>query len=300
VELDDIEVAIVSDDDGIYAVCGAPVLDRIGIHAELDGATSSHARLMFVEGGVLSGSTYHRMQDLVWYQDLVLAPLERQAATVTGAVTDTAGTPVAGAEVRLLDGAAQASTDEHGHFELRDVPPGFVRLEARQLGYRPVEQEIELSPRSRFDVPAGVFTLEPAPVELENIEVSGTRTAASRRLQGFYSRRDHGAGSYVTLDEYVERFGPPVNPSDLVRSLRGFRVTGSGESLDITATRCTRGALPVVYLDGMYLGTTDFANVDVILAAHHIEGIEAYSAATIPPRFNRNGTACGAIAIWTR
>ena len=55
-----------------------------------------------------------------------------------------------------------------------------------------------------------------------------------------------------------------------------------------------------MYLDGMYLGNTGFTDIDVILAPHHIEGIEVYTDASIPPRFNRLGGACGAIVIWTR
>jgi hypothetical protein len=49
------------------------------------------------------------------------------------------------------------------------------------------------------------------------------------------------------------------------------------------------------------MGTVDDNDVDQILSVNEIEAAEAYaSAATIPAEFNRTGSVCGVIAVWTR
>ena len=207
------------------------------------------------------------------------------------------GAGIANAEVRLLATEVVTHSDESGRFELRNLPAGWVRLEAKHIGYRPVEYDLELVSGVSYGVPDPMLRLQPIPVELAEIFVSGEAAGVRRRLAGFYDRRDKGVGSYVTVDEYVERWGQPIRPSDMIRTMRGMRVLPDGR---VTARRCTRGGLPAVYLDGMYLGNTGFTDVDAILSPYQIEGIEAYTDATIPPQFNRLGAACGAIVVWTR
>jgi len=297
IEIDDVQRNIVSEEDGVYALCGVPVLERIGLYATAADKASDYTRLVFVEGGVMVGARYHEMETLIWYHDLRLASPDRRTATVSGTVTDSGGAGIANADVRLLATDISTQADEHGRFELRGLPAGWVRLEAMRVGYRPVEYDLELVQGVSRTVPEPMLVLQPIPVELAEIFVSGEAAGVRRRLAGFYDRRDKGIGSYVTFDEYVERWGQPIRPSDMIRTMRGIRVGPDGR---VTARRCTRGGLPVVYLDGMYLGNTGFTDVDVILAPHHIEGIEVYTDATIPPQFNRLGAVCGAIVIWTR
>lgn len=70
-------------------------------------------------------------------------------ATLIGHVTDaTRRTPVAGAQVRLADGRWKTTTDEQGHFEIKDLPTGALPLEVIGTGYRAAQSEAMLSKRS--------------------------------------------------------------------------------------------------------------------------------------------------------
>lgn len=297
IEIDDVQRKVVSEADGIYALCGVPVMERIGLYATVADQVSDYTRLIFVEGGVMVGAQYHGMETLIWYHDLRVAPPGRRTATVFGTVTDSSGVGLANAHVRLLGTEIDTQADESGRFELRGLPAGWARLEARRVGYRPVEYDVELVMGVAHSIPDQMLRLDPIPVELAEIFVSGEAAGVRRRLIGFYDRLENGVGSYVTFDDYVERWGQPIRPTDMIRSMRGIRVDPYGR---VTAHRCTGSGLPVVYLDGMYLGNTAFTDIDVILSPHHIEGIEVYAGATIPAQFNRLGAACGAIVVWTK
>ena len=69
-------------------------------------------------------------------------------------------------------------------------------------------------------------------------------------------------------------------------------------------TQPGQGCFPLVFLDGAFLGTTspvDGIDVDESIPLNQIEAVEVYSgAASMPLRFNRPGSTCGAIAFWTR
>ncbi|HEX7938032.1 MAG TPA: carboxypeptidase-like regulatory domain-containing protein [Gemmatimonadaceae bacterium] len=72
---------------------------------------------------------------------LACAPLVASAAqSVRGIVVGSAGSPVSGVTVLLLDSAsataASAFTDEHGAFLLKATVPGTYRLRTLRLGFR--------------------------------------------------------------------------------------------------------------------------------------------------------------------
>ena len=61
------------------------------------------------------------------------------------------------------------------------------------------------------------------------------------------------------------------------------------------------GCPPLFFLDGRYMGTVDETDIDQVLSVSVIEAVEAYgSAATMPVEYNRTGSACGVIVVWTR
>jgi len=105
------------------------------------------------------------------------SPLMGQATTgqIVGQVVDTLGRPLAGVEVVLEPAGRRLTTDARGQFVFVAVPPGRHRVQARLIGYRPVEV-------TDVAVQAGDFvrlpiTLEPGTVTLEPLTVRGEERA---------------------------------------------------------------------------------------------------------------------------
>ena len=155
------------------------------------------------------------------------APLAAQARptgatyTLAGAVVDTAGAPVMGAEVRLVPrgtaaevvpprlpttrGAeAGAFSDATGAFVLLDVPADTVQLVVRRIGYRPATVEVAPAPaggRAEIEV-----SLVPNAVQLRTVIVEGRAFDGQLWDAGFYHRERVGSGRFYG-PELLERFG---------------------------------------------------------------------------------------------
>jgi len=72
--------------------------------------------------------------------------LRAQALAVRGSVVDQAGAAVPYATVRTVDVNANGLTNEWGLFALRVTAPGRYRVLVRQVGFMPMEANLEASP----------------------------------------------------------------------------------------------------------------------------------------------------------
>jgi len=297
-DFDEVQGVVTADNLGRYTICGAMRGARISLRAKAGERRSGFVTLVFGENGVMRSEAFHEMTTRVWRQDLTLLEPERQTAQLEGTVTDTTGNPFANANVRLIGTDLETTTDSTGHFAFAGLPSGWTRLEARSVGYRSVERDVELRLDGILRLNPPLLTLVPIPIELADIVVTADAASSRRRpLMDFEERRRSGQGTYMTRDEFM-RAGAPVVPSDILRTVPGLRVYKEGLS---TIIESSRGAgnfngpcSPSIYLDNMYLGNSD---LDRIVNLEHIEAVEVYSGATAPLRFNRG---CGAIVIWTR
>jgi len=148
----------------------------------------------------------------------------------------------------------RAETDGDGRFRAQAPRAGSYYLRAEELGYRTVTDGIfELGPSGRMEV--DVF-LGPAPVPLEGVEARVERetryeTRLDRWLEnwGFWDRRTHTSGWFITPDDIRER--PPMRPRDL------FRMIPRVETGDMSGFPGTDGVVTVgcgqfvAYIDGM-------------------------------------------------
>ena len=83
-----------------------------------------------------------------------------------------------------------------------------------------------------------------------------------------------------------------AGPRWIIATSRGISRSISGRD-----GRC----LPLVFLDGLYLGDAWTVDIDRILPMVDLEAIEAYtSIASLPVEFNRPGSLCGVLVFWTR
>ncbi|MDA1009845.1 MAG: hypothetical protein O2888_00035 [Chloroflexi bacterium] len=214
---------------------------------------------------------------------------------VVGVVGDLAtGGPVVGAFVHK-DGAVVGITDDQGVFRML-LLPGHHRLEVRRLGYRTKSIGFELG---AMELAQLTIPLDPEPLQLPEISVEVDRT---RLIFGpkreFYRRAREGTGSYITRTE-IERLAPRA-VSDLLRRVPGLEILQEGVNPARVRTLARRGSCqePLYFVDGLL---ADIYSPDLLATPDQIEGLEIYTRPLgIPEEFNKQGSVCGVIAIWTR
>ncbi len=238
--------------------------------------------------------------------------------TVTGVVRDaTTAKPVPQVPIEL-NGRVVAITDADGSFRIvtGTVDQGETNtLAVRRIGYLPAEREFTL-PRAENSVDF-LISMEPAPVRLSDIGVESDAVALTTgRMTGFYRRRATGFGHFFTRDQIkaigaqkvtdVVRRVPgtvifsednvnvdPLNPGTGIMALIPVSIVFGRTGYARAGEPCT----PLIFINDMLINTTDF---DFLLPANQIAGMEVYtSAAQIPVEYNRRGSACGVIVVWT-
>ena len=218
---------------------------------------------------------------------------------VRGIVSDSAGQPIADAELLLHDVRQIARSGEDGRFEFPHLPRGVYVITARRLGYAPVSWSFRLD-----DTVSLQLRLYRTAVRLPEVVINGEARVSNPKLVGFYERlRSSGASrsSFITRDDIEKR--KPWLTSDLF--------AGKGPR----ATACLAGR---IYVDGAAMPPgSSFAPprgkrrtvpdprtpIDVIPPGD-IDAMEIYSAATAPAEYNATaafGSPPGCvILIWTR
>lgn len=247
---------------------------------------------------------------------------------------------IAGAEVVLTPRNNRTVTDAAGEFRFDGVTAGPVVLHVRRIGFAAESLGVELPLVAPIDIelreaaqpldtvsvtgreatiPRGKLTgfherkhmgigrfLEEA-----DIEKLGSRRLADilvARIPGLKTVRSGKGGSATYIG--TVRMAP--------RALLGAPAAGGGSSVPGSALS-TRGprvtaCFPDVYLDGAVVyssGSEDMLppgmSADAVLFdvnsvnPTHVAAIEFYAgAAQMPAQYNRTGSACGALLIWTK
>jgi len=156
-------------------------------------------------------------------------PLRSGTSTLTGSVLGLGSRPVPEAQVRVLDAVGVTRTDSAGRFTLANLPAGTQVLEVRQVGYLLTQNAVEL--RSGRSVEASVTMARI--VSLDSIRVVARRSL----YKEFESRRRTSRGFGRFLDEQDIEKRTVYQVSDLLRTLPGFRVSGSGLDAKIISSR---------------------------------------------------------------
>ena len=134
--------------------------------------------------------------------------------SIAGAVRDSSGGALGGADVSVAGTALRTVTDTAGRFRLVGVPAGSGTVQVRRLGYRARSIAVLVDGGSTASLSVALVRL---PQELDPVLVEASRQPSARYLQGFYERRSKGHGYFVTREQIATRNSSEL--TDVLRSL---------------------------------------------------------------------------------
>lgn len=234
-------------------------------------------------------------------------PLTAQRSLVGAVLTDPGELRLAGAEILFTDLHRSARSDSLGRFQMVDVPPGTHSLLVRLNGFYPWVGTLTLPDTQSIEVD---FLLKPISTRLAPVGVNALGTLPNVRLAEFEERRQRGVGQFLTADVFDKNQDRRL--SDILGGRIPVLTHGIGAHGVLVSTRDGKPDCRVqVVVNGMtvYNGSDGQMEFDVdMLDARDIIGLEYYSVANTPARYNvtaiaagwAGGAACGTVIIWTK
>ena len=210
------------------------------------------------------------------------------------------GDPIEGVEITDAFSKTSALTTKTGTVTLVFLPEGGTLVQLRKVGYQPNTLFIAISPADTMPI---TTMLSPIVTTLPTVV---TRDSAphyiSPGLRDFEERRRLGFGHFITEAELRKSDNQLM--SDVIRRFPGLIVKCGTSECHAASFRLGSkhaflgGDCPVdVYLDGAVstVNNLKFMRVD------EYAGIEFYGGgATIPVQYNKTGSSCGVLLLWTR
>jgi hypothetical protein len=238
---------------------------------------------------------------------------------------DSARLPVPAADITVprLDRTVQS--DSLGRFRLKELPPGMHLIVARAIGFKAETTSVRIE---GDDVLAVDLRLErSAATTLPERIVTAPEALTAAKLVEFTEREKMGVGHFIKRDQLAKAENGLRQTGDLISLIPGVLAkrgsnriwVATGRAVSASCAFCrtptlnpadiAAGARPAcfmdVYIDGaLVFDSRQPANglfdVNTVPPAH-IAGIEVYtSASQVPAKYNRTGTGCGVLLIWTR
>lgn len=280
--------------DGQYRFCGLPTDTWLSVQVQKDSMAGvvltpfiSDTLGVAVLDMSLSAASARPLASAQDTSDVVEPRVLSGTASVSGTVIGESGQPLPGVQLRVLETAATARTDSSGHFSMTGLPAGTQLLEAKRVGYRIVQQPVQLL--ARRDVPTAVQLRRI--VSLDSVLVVARRS----RYREFERNRKNGFGHFLTDEDIEKRHA--FETTDLLRTLPGFQVRGSGIDAKVYGSRAGfslsgRRCETNVVIDGMQHQDINWVQPSDIGAMETYAGIGG-----APLQYD---STCGVIVIWTK
>lgn len=247
-----------------------------------------------------------------------------QNASFGGTIlADPSEKPLANVEIVFTDLNRSVRSDKDGNFLFGGLPLGKHNVTVRLVGYEPLTTIITLVDAKPLEVD---LLLKETTTTLKNIEIKAASPYAAR-LAEFESRREIGAGKFLTAEVFAKNDGRPVS-GIMKEKIAGFRsvsvngrtwiasLRGGGFGCKQGSPECARlGVLEGVPM-GCYMrvavnGVMRFTGIDGQgmfdideLNAKDIIGFEFHTTATTPLQYsataNSKAGSCGLLLIWTK
>jgi len=255
-----------------------------------------------------------------WSLAFVGAVAQAQATSVTsgapsargailGAVTDTALTPIADADIEIVGTRIEVNSNANGRFLVTSLPAGLYIIVVRRVAFLPSVNVAEVRAGDTLRL---AFLLAPSTTELAPVVV--TERASTARLREFEARRAQGVGEFFTQAEIERR--NPVSITDMLRQSKTLNISPENDHGVFAKSRrnVAYACFVQVYLDGVPLAGTGPIGPDGKLpppdlhslpSPKELMGVEIYAGAATAPNWLPIGPSaahpgCGVIMLWTR
>jgi hypothetical protein len=261
-------------------------------------------------------------------------------AVLVGRITDSAGAPIVGADVRVPQLERAAFVDSAGRYRLEGLPAGRVTIVAEARGFVGKRVEVALPANGTIEQ---AFSLAPNARLLASVEVRArARRQLSLQLHEFDQRQHSSrAGRFLGPDDLVKWNGRPL--SDAIRTIMpgarfqrnavGELIIVSSRSLNPASIGGThdqqRNVKPCgiqIWQDGALLSDPNSSlevvvdprpGLPVTYSTHKVgadrdydisnlltdnyAAVEYYSdLASTPPGFRTGTPSCGTLVLWSR
>jgi TonB-linked SusC/RagA family outer membrane protein len=220
-------------------------------------------------------------------------PLAAQDAVIRGRVTGATGDPLGGANVLVSNTNLGAVTAANGTYTLTvggaAVKGQSVILTARYIGHKPVTRTITLSAGEQQQD----FTLEPDPLRLEEVVVTGVADATDRRKLAF---------AVGTINEEQLKAVPAANALESMQGkIAGVRLVpqsaqpGSEPAVRLRGATSISGRQDPLYIVDGVISRYGLADI----SAQDVERIEVVKGSAASSLYGSNG-ANGVVQIFTK
>lgn len=304
--------------DGVFRICGVPGEVEGTLQAERNGITTAEIKVTFVgQPLVIQGlrignaSTVRQAQgdstrqaltaQNVGEQRFSAVNIQRGEAILRGKVVNANGTPVQGVRVEVEGSATKpVLTNPDGEFTLAELPSGTQSVVARQMGFAPVTQAVELSTRA----PASTVITMSRPVTMLETVVVEAKSELQVGLEqvGFETRQKGLSGTFLDSEEIMRR-GPNML-TDVFRTVPSLRVVPVGPyDYEVQSARgnILGGSCVKYWLDGAPYEAVFPGDVDRMIPSYQVGAIEVYNGSSVPIQFtNANTNNCAVIVIWSK
>lgn len=301
--------------DGVFRICGVPAEVEGTLQAEKAGITTAEIKVTFIgqplviqglrignantvaraEADSSSGSTPGRA---VGEQRFSAVNYQKGQAVLRGKVVNANGAPIANARVEVEGTVSRALTGPDGTFSLAELPSGTQSVVARQLGFAPVSQAVELSTRG----PAETTITMSQPVQMLDPVVVTAESDLGLDNIGFTQRSKGMSGTFMDAKEIMAR-GPNLL-TDVFRTVPSLRVVPvSPYDYEVQSSRGNMmgGNCVKYWLDGAPYEAVFPGDVDRMIPPYEIAAIEVYNGSTVPIQFSSaNSGNCAVIVIWSK
>ena len=240
------------------------------------------------------------------------APSGFNSPAVLGTVVDSAGAPLANANVVVAEVSRAATTNAQGEFVLRGLPAGEYHLSVTLIGYAPGHRVVRV-PAEGQDVRVQVVLLA-TPLRISAVIVSASPTGtetdrltqAAVELSGAALYRSLGSSVASTLAQepgVSQRFNGPAATMPVIRGLTGDRIlvlqdgdrsgdlasaaadhTVSADPLAAQRIEVVRGPASLLYGNSALGGVVNVVSNDIPTSVPtHVEGRIGSQSETVTP-----------------
>jgi hypothetical protein len=299
--------------DGVYRICGVPGEVEGTLQAQKDGITTAEIKVTFIgQPLVIQGlrignantvakaqrDSTQAVSSNVGEQRFSAVNYQKGQAILRGKVVNANGTPIANARVEVEGTTSRALTNAEGAFSLSELPSGTQSVVARQMGFAPVSQPVELSTR---EAATTTITMSQPVQMLEPVVVRAQSDMGLDNI-GFTTRKRAMSGTFMDAEEIMKR-GPNML-TDVFRTVPSLKVVPvSPYDYEVQSSRgnMLSGSCVKYWLDGAPYESVFPGDIDRMIPPYEIAAIEVYNGSTVPIEFtNANSSNCAVIVIWSK